>query len=713
MFGSHKLSFTVLTVLAAFLPATAQSAVAQFTRIDYPFPIVGGVDGAVAWGDFDNDDDLDLIVAGSLNIDGGSQVNSELYRNASGTLTELSAGLYDSWRGDVAWGDYDRDGYLDLAIMGENGYGGINTRIFHSNSGIGTFTDILASLSGMENGKMAWGDINNDGDLDLAYAGYKSGGADGKVAMNDPSAFHGFSEVDQGMWNIQSGAVAWGDYDNDGWMDMAQTGIYNGQPVTKILKNCGGIFSLDRVVSLPGVYYGAAAAWGDYDNDGYLDLAVAGASTVGSPYNPVTTIYRNVGGSGFDDIGASLPGIYRCSLAWGDYDNDSDLDLAMSGLSNSGPLTRLYRNDGGGTFVDSGAAFHQFQRSDLAWGDYDKDGDLDLIITGQRNDYYGHSYLYRNDTTRQNTPPGRPTNLRITKDPLSITFWWDSATDAETPAQGLTYNVRVGTAPGKDDICGAMANPNTGYRKVVEIGNCQKRHSWTIRGVPNSISNTYYWSVQAVDTAFEGGPWAFEKTTTNIRYAKASSDDTAVVIGSAIMSASFADYFYIEEDDRSIGIRVKKVGYTAQVGKRVTVEGNVRTDSVTGERYILADSIMLSGTGTVRPLGMRVRDIGGVDTVPPEYTYGKQNGVRDGIGPNNIGLLIKVTGIAQEAGDRLYIDDGSGVVDPVGNPGVRVTGPGLPTHIDGRRVTVTGISSCYKECTELHRLILATEVALL
>jgi hypothetical protein len=117
-------------------------------------------------------------------------------------------------------------------------------------------------------------------------------------------------------------------------------------------------------------------AWGDYDNDGDLDLALAGATSDLSPFDPVSKVYRNEGGT-FTDIEAGLPGANWCSLAWGDYDDDGDLDLALAGLAGTTGVGKVYRNDDG-AFTDIDAGLAGVHLCSLAWGDYDDDGDLDL-----------------------------------------------------------------------------------------------------------------------------------------------------------------------------------------------------------------------------------------------------------------------------------------------------------------------------------------------
>ncbi|MGM0947256.1 MAG: FG-GAP-like repeat-containing protein, partial [Bacteroidota bacterium] len=142
-------------------------------------------------------------------------------------------------------------------------------------------------------------------------------------------------------------------------------------------------------------------AWGDYDGDGDLDILLAGDDT-GS--NQLTKIYRNDGGT-FVDINAGLEGIRLGSVSWGDYDGDGDLDILLSGENGiAGPgsmdeilISKVYRNDGG-TFVDINAGLEEVEQSSAAWGDYDGDGDLDILLTGLNSSRQRISKIYRNNS---------------------------------------------------------------------------------------------------------------------------------------------------------------------------------------------------------------------------------------------------------------------------------------------------------------------------
>ncbi len=139
-----------------------------------------------------------------------------------------------------------------------------------------------------------------------------------------------------------------------------------------------------------------SAAWGDYDNDGDLDLYVA------SQGGPANRLYRNDGQAGFHRVEgdpSALDGGHTYGATWGDVDNDGDLDLATT---NWGAALVLYENDGRGGFRRAAAGDLGRTREypgNLAWGDHDGDGDLDLYV-GNWPNWPGHgeeNVLYRNE----------------------------------------------------------------------------------------------------------------------------------------------------------------------------------------------------------------------------------------------------------------------------------------------------------------------------
>ncbi len=193
------------------------------------------------------------------------------------------------------------------------------------------------------------------------------------------------------------------------------------------------------------------------------------------------------------------------SVAWGDYDNDGDLDILLTGSTTSTLLTKVYRNDGAGIFTDLAEDLPEVMSSSVAWGDYDNDGRLDFLLAGGNVSGFV-TRVYRSSISTANTAPGTPTNLSAIVGADQVTLSWTAATDGETPQAGLTYNVRLGTTTGGIQKAAPMAS-DTGYRRVVRPGNAGQRTTTVIKGLS---PGTYYWSVQAVDGAFAGSAFATE-----------------------------------------------------------------------------------------------------------------------------------------------------------------------------------------------------------
>ena len=100
---------------------------------------------------------------------------------------------------------------------------------------------------------------------------------------------------------------------------------------------------------------------------------------------------------GFDDISAALTGVDQGSVAWGDYDGDGDLDILLTGDTGSAYVTEVWRNDGGGSFSQASTAPTGVNWSDAAWGDYDNDGDLDILLAGYTAGSTQVTEVWRND----------------------------------------------------------------------------------------------------------------------------------------------------------------------------------------------------------------------------------------------------------------------------------------------------------------------------
>lgn len=393
--------------------------------------------------DYDNDGWQDILLVNSMNWPGQPRSRStlRLYRNnRDGTFTDVTraAGLDAEHYGlGVAVGDFNNDGFPDffLSCVGQS-------RLFQ-NTGRGGFVDVTkrAGLLGREglSTSAMWFDYDRDGRLDLLVANYVRWtpetdifcSFDGKVkAYCTPEAYRGatcwlfrnrgdgsFEDVTDkaGLFDTSSKSLglAMLDYDNDGWPDIFVAN--DTQPNKLYRNNHDGTFSESAVKA--GLAFsedgraraGMGADAADLENSGFASIVVTNFD------NEMLGLYRGARGGSFVDQAArsSLGQATRRSLGFGCFFFDADLDGALDLLVVNGHIDEtisrarqdvsyaqrphLFHNDNGNfrdIASDLGADFARPKVSrGAAFGDFDLDGDLDILVTTNG----GPAYLYRND----------------------------------------------------------------------------------------------------------------------------------------------------------------------------------------------------------------------------------------------------------------------------------------------------------------------------
>jgi len=451
------------------------------------------------WADFDNDaangNDLDLLIRG--------MTATRLYRyEGANTFTQLPASFNVGYASACA--DYNNDGLTDIAIAG---YPQVT---LYRNTGGGNFAEQTGALPVTgEYGAIAWGDYNNDGFQDIIITSSSSTeGITSRLFKNNS----GTSFTEQQaivLKGVAYGSAEWADYDNDGFNDLIIAGgTSDASYITKIYRNNGNNNFIEQTgINISGTS-GSTIDWGDYDNDGYLDFIITGYNL----FTPITKIYRNTGTNGFtEQTSIVLPQVNNGSARWGDYDNDGDLDILLTGFTGvyKSSITKIFKNNNGSFMEDLSSILPGLGASSGTWGDYDKDGDLDIILTGNLSDA-SVSRIYRNDLNIVNTSPAAPLTPTSSVNKSDVTLKWKSVRNDNTPYKAITYNIKAGTTSGTINIS-APNSTSTGQRRVVEKGNAGPDTTFIFKKM---TFGTYFWSVQAVDNGFAGGAFSPEGSFT-------------------------------------------------------------------------------------------------------------------------------------------------------------------------------------------------------
>lgn len=382
----ESLSFTLFIGTGRFHPIT-ESPVAEADKTSY----------GNNWIDYDNDGLVDLF---NSNGSSSTEETSDLYRNnGDGTFIEITDNIAVSETGlsyCSSWADYDNDGFIDLFISNTSH----QDNYLYRNLGGGDFLKIEEGeivQDGAKSDGCSWADYDNDGYVDLFVANL-SNQHNFLYHNNQNGEFHRmtdtilFPQVGDGG---KSNGCAWADFNNDGYVDLFVANA-SDQDNRLYLNQMGERFiSLDTSEPASDGSSSLGGSWGDYDNDGDLDLFV----TNGADQNNM--LYINQGDSLFfrPEDATSYPMITdqgaSGGAAWGDYNNDGSLDLYVANRNNQNNF--LYRNNGDGSFLkitDEIIVNTTDFSVSCSWADYDRDGNLDLFVANG-----GQNALYRNQGT--------------------------------------------------------------------------------------------------------------------------------------------------------------------------------------------------------------------------------------------------------------------------------------------------------------------------
>jgi len=371
---NRKLRLSGLIVLALMgIPIafgaeeTTEPVKITFENVTEALGLEGMVDSEAYWVDYNNDGWTDLQ-------DGG-----RIWRNEEGkTFVKVAGGGSQN-----SWADLDNDGYLDFwnPASGVVNFGSAEGRFTQPKKN----PERLCEVS--DGGTCA--DVDGDGLVDIYWTGFENNGFQpDAIWLNQGDRAFKLIWKTEGPAQAGRGTMTC-DFDNDGDMDIYVTNYYV-QPNVLWINNGSGKFTdgAGEYGVSGGNGYSMGSAFGDLDNDGYIDLLAGNFARAGQPQSQ---FLRNLGPDRkfhFENKGTcGVNQLQSTSPALGDYDNDGDLDLFFAAISYGGVgQCGLYRNEGNWKFKDVtgevglGALTGTGQ---AAWGDFDNDGDLDLASGGR------------------------------------------------------------------------------------------------------------------------------------------------------------------------------------------------------------------------------------------------------------------------------------------------------------------------------------------
>ena len=468
---------------------------------------------------------------------------TEDYTVGISDYVKTATSINGDWSYDLSFFNMGGDSDYDLIALDE--YNGTAPVDFYTNDGTGIFSPVSylsGTLPDADRYILSYNlcDLNNDNGLDILFTYYYD------VTNRYPRTVYYqkngslLYQTATGIADLSWGSSAAADLNNDGRQDI----IINGKssdniPHTYVYMNTGSGFVLinDKLKGVSG-----QIAVADFDNDMDVDILLTGSDRYG---NSNSIIYRNDNNWKFTEIFTNI------------YKNNSNLKPQFCDFNNDGRLDLLcgkaYRNDGNGVFTEI-PAHAQYDIPYLAKGvDIDNDGIIEIVgqdewgvavykyngtdsliitqhllglgrenldvadINGDRKqdiivNYYTTAYIFKSQIAAANSAPQAPTKFNTSIGDsgfFSVMLKWGTGTDDLTPKAGMTYNLRVGTASGSDNIFSSMTSTTNFSLLKPGMGNVYKNTMWYLK---NLKPGKYYWSVQTVDNSGLASAFSAEQT---------------------------------------------------------------------------------------------------------------------------------------------------------------------------------------------------------
>lgn len=489
-------------------------------RTLYPFVesgfISGSYSGKVRVGDINNDNSLDFAL---MNYNSSSSTNNAFYFRDNGTFSKT--GTYSIIKESLSnvefeFADFDADGDLDFFVSGYEDNISTPYCNFYQNDGNGTYTPFASWFVANRRiaaYKIRWVDYDNDGDLDFVVNGKMSDGTVKLISLKNTGS--SFDIDNNGIPESTGFYFSFGDLDNDGDQDL----IIPQSNSIILYSNTNGVYTNSGKLYYKANLPMTSLEIQDVNSDGLNDIIGTVRNTSTGKYSQMQILFNNGNGS-YSELATGLPSVLVSSSSrymLFDFNNDNQLDILVSGefersvsLGDKYYSTKLFINSNY-HFSDSTCGLeNHYGFFDL--GDLDNDGDKDLIFSGVRYNEYGvkdssfSKIFYRtsgDNILQSNTVPYPIQGMYVTESNDEITFNWN---DLEFRSSSIVVNnsfdLRVGSYSGGNDIISCNLHSQTGKKGLTGIGNVGYNKKWTMKKKDSVLD--YYWKVFPVDNNFEG-----------------------------------------------------------------------------------------------------------------------------------------------------------------------------------------------------------------
>jgi len=455
--------------------------------------------GNLCWGDYDQDGDQDLLAMGAI-VSGDQK--TVLYNNQGGSFTEVSTPFVNAQNGTCEFFDFDNDNDLDVIISGfsSSPTSGAVTRTYENVDG--TYQEVFLGIQNAFFTSIKFFDLDKDGDDDLLLTGWIDGANPGKVQFYENQLDTFLLDTNITFPPLTFGSVDATDLDHDGNIDLViagsdsnwvgYTGFFEYNPATHSFESHS-----QPLLAISDSW----VKFVDFNDDGFDDLFLYGLDQM---YNQRLLIYKNDGTTlnEYQTLDSLSSSTAKNPVITGDIDNDGDIDILVGGSNdNYDYLTLAYINVSDSFELAPQVGLPEWgSNTTLAFCDVDQDFDLDFAFTGRDNATIDEVAvtLFENLSTVTNTPPAAPATVSQVVQDSSVVISWSRAIDNETRQLGLTYNFGLYYTTGSKWIVAPKSLPS-GERMITADGNMLQDTTITFEDLDLGI---YEWRIQSIDNSY-------------------------------------------------------------------------------------------------------------------------------------------------------------------------------------------------------------------